>query len=95
MDINLQKEEFSYAYIYAVASSAGYSFQKSSRSQDVSGIDISITSSVSDDTLYESQLDLQVKSTSLNIVNEETIRYPLKLKNYNELRKQKTVAPVY
>jgi hypothetical protein len=58
VDINLQKEEFSYAYIYAVTSSAGYSFQKSSRSQDVSGIDISITGSVSDDTLYESQLDL-------------------------------------
>ncbi len=93
MDINLQKEEFSYAYIYAVASSAGYSFQKPSRSQDVSGIDISITGSVSDDTLYESQLDLQVKSTSLSILNEETIRYPLKLKNYNELRKQKTIAP--
>lgn len=93
MDINIQKEEFSYAYIYAVVSAAGYSFQKSSQPVDISGIDVTVTGTVLDDKLYEPQLDLQVKSTSLNIMSEELIRYPLKLKNYNELRKEKTVAP--
>jgi hypothetical protein len=93
MDINLQKEEFSYAYIYAITTAAGYSFQKSSRILDVGGIDATITGTVTDDTLYEPQLDLQVKSTSLDILSEETIRYPLKIKNYNELRKERTVAP--
>ncbi|MBW4667355.1 MAG: DUF4365 domain-containing protein [Cyanomargarita calcarea GSE-NOS-MK-12-04C] len=93
MDINLQKEEFSYAYIYTVTSAAGYSFQKSSRILDVGGIDATITGIVSDDTLYQPQLDLQIKSTSLDIQSEEVIRYPLKIKNYNELRKEKTVAP--
>ncbi|MDB9536577.1 DUF4365 domain-containing protein [Dolichospermum planctonicum CS-1226] len=93
MDINLQKEEFSYAYIYAIAAAAGYSFQKSSRILDVGGIDGTITGTVSDDTLYEPQLDLQVKSISLDILSAETIRYPLKIKNYNELRKERTVAP--
>ena len=93
MDINIQKEEFSYAYIYAVVSAAGYSFQKSSKPADISGIDVTVTGTVLDDKLYEPQLDLQVKSTSLNIMGEELIRYPLKLKNYNELRKEKTVAP--
>jgi hypothetical protein len=93
MDINLQKEEFSYAYIYAIAAVSGYSFQKSSRILDVGGIDGTITGTVSDDTLYEPQLDLQVKSTSLDILSAENIRYPLKIKNYNELRKERTVAP--
>lgn len=93
MDINIQKEEFSYAYLYAVISAAGYSFQKSSKPTDVSGIDISITGTTSDDSLYEPQLDLQVKSTSLNLLTNDVIRYPLKLKNYNELRKERTVAP--
>lgn len=93
MDINLQKEEYSYAHIYAIASAAGYSFQKSSRVLDVSGIDISITGTVANDTLYEPQLDLQVKSTSLDVLSLESVRYPLKIKNYNELRKEKTVVP--
>jgi len=93
MDINLQKEEFSYAYIYTTTTAAGYSFQKSSRILDVGGIDATITGKVSDDTLYKPQLDLQVKSTSLSIISTETIRYPLKIKNYNELRKERTVAP--
>jgi hypothetical protein len=81
------------AYIYAVVSAAGYSFQKSSRPVDVGGIDVSITGTVSNEIFYEPQLDLQVKSTSLDVVTEEYIRYPLKLKNYNELRKERTVAP--
>ncbi len=93
MDINLRKEEFSYAYIYAITTAAGYSFQKSSRTLDVSGIDATLTGTVSEDTLYEPQLDLQVKSTSLDILGTEFIHYPLKIKNYNELRKERTVAP--
>ena len=83
MDINIQKEEFSYAYIYAVVSAAKYSFQKSTKPADIGGIDLTITGTVSDEMLYEPQLDLQVKSTSLDVVSEELIRYPLKVKNYN------------
>jgi Domain of unknown function (DUF4365) len=38
-------------------------------------------------------LEVQVKSTSISVRGEDSIRYPLKLKNYNELRKQKTLVP--
>ncbi|MEQ8463764.1 DUF4365 domain-containing protein [Coleofasciculus sp. E1-EBD-02] len=93
VNINIQKEEFSYAYLYAVISAAVYSFQKSSRPLDVGGIDVSITGTTSDDSLYEPQLDLQVKSTSIAFLSDNVIRYPLKLKNHNELRKERTVAP--
>jgi hypothetical protein len=93
VDINIQKEEFSYAYLYAVISAAGYSFQKSSRPTDVGGIDIIISGIETEYSLYPPRLEIQVKSTSTDVVSEEFIRYPLKLKNYNELRKLKTLTP--
>ena len=36
---------------------------------------------------------MQVKATSTAVIDNEFIRYPLKLKNYNELRKSKTLVP--
>ena len=93
MDINIQKEEFSYAYIYAVVSAAGYSFQIANRPLDIGGIDIIITGEEKEYSLYPPRLEVQVKSTSTAVIDNEFIRYPLKLKNYNELRKSKTLVP--
>ncbi|NJL78077.1 MAG: DUF4365 domain-containing protein [Richelia sp. RM2_1_2] len=93
MDINIQKEEFSYAYIYAVVSAAGYSCQIASRPMDIGGIDIIISGEEKEFTLYPPRLEVQVKSTSTAVIDNEFVRYPLKLKNYNELRKSKTLVP--
>lgn len=93
MDINIQKEEFSYAYIYAVVSAAGYSCQISSRPMDIGGIDMNISGIEQEYSLYPPCLEVQVKSTSTNIISDESVRYPLKLKNYNELRKPNTLIP--
>jgi hypothetical protein len=93
MDINIQKEEFSYAYIYAVVSAAGYSCQIASRPLDIDGIDMIISATDTEETLYPPRLEVQVKSTSIDTKREDFIRYPLKLKNYNELRKEKTLVP--
>ncbi|MEG4917287.1 MULTISPECIES: hypothetical protein [unclassified Microcoleus] len=40
MDINTQKEEFSYAYIYAVASAAGCICQRTTTPLDQLGVDL-------------------------------------------------------
>jgi len=93
MDINIQKEEFSYAYIYAIVSAAGYSCQIASRPMDIGGIDIIISGEEKEFTLYPPRLEVQVKSTSTAVIDNEFVRYPLKLKNYNELRKSKTLVP--
>ncbi|MGB6300322.1 MAG: DUF4365 domain-containing protein [Rivularia sp. (in: cyanobacteria)] len=93
MDINIQKEEFSYAYIYAVVSAAGYSCQIATRPMDIGGIDIIISGEEKEFTLYPPRLEVQVKATSTAVIDNEFIRYPLKLKNYNELRKSKTLVP--
>lgn len=93
MDINIQKEEFSYAYIYAVVSAAGYSCQIATRPMDIGGIDIIISGEEQEFSLYPPRLEVQVKSTSIAVIDNEFIRYPLKLKNYNELRKSRTLVP--
>lgn len=86
MFITTQKEEFSYAYISAVASVAGYSFQIAPRPLDLVGVDVTITGLVSPGSRRRTRLDLQLKCTSQDLLDNEGIRYPLEIKNYNELR---------
>ena len=68
MDINILKEEFSYAYIYAVVSAAGYSCQIASRPMDIGGIDIVISGQEKEYSLYPPRLEIQVKSTSTSVI---------------------------
>lgn len=86
MFITTQKEEFSYAYISALASVAGYSFQIAPRPLDLVGVDVTITGLVSPSSRRRTRLDLQLKCTSQDLLDNESIRYPLEIKNYNELR---------
>lgn len=86
MFITTQKEEYSYAYISAVASTAGYSFQIAPRPLDLVGVDVTITGIVSPGSRRRTRLDLQLKCTSQDILGDDGIRFPLEIKNYNELR---------
>lgn len=86
MFITTQKEEYSYAYISAVASTAGYSFQIAPRPLDLVGVDVTITRLVSPGSRRRTRLDLQLKCTSQDILDNDGIRFPLEIKNYNELR---------
>ncbi|MEO1764759.1 MAG: hypothetical protein AAFR83_23035, partial [Cyanobacteria bacterium J06629_18] len=49
--------EFSYAYIYAVVSAAGYSFQIANRPLDIGGIDIIISGEEQEYSLYPPRLE--------------------------------------
>jgi len=83
MELNDQKEAFSRAYVKAIASVAGYHCEDISldrNSVDVQFKDVAAGSSY---PIIEAQL----KSTTLtNYAREAHIHYPLKIKNYNELR---------
>jgi hypothetical protein len=84
MDINIQKEEFSYAYINSIVSAAGFSQVNQTHSMDMKSVDITIQSS---DTPFP-KLDVQVKSTeSSDIIDigNNYIKYDLKVINYNQL----------
>jgi len=87
MNINDQKEAFSEAYARAIASVAGFMCSKQDRDRD--SIDISFKSIISPFVIIEAQL----KSTSrADAVADNKIRFPLSIKNYNDLRAQ-TIMP--
>ncbi|MCU0552562.1 MAG: DUF4365 domain-containing protein [Leptolyngbya sp. Prado105] len=93
MDINLQKEQFSYAHIYAIAAAAGYSFQLAPRPPDYDGIDVIIAGRDETNWIRYPRLELQVKSTSAEIISTDSIRFPLSIKNYDDLRIEHLQTP--
>jgi len=84
MDINIQKEEFSYAYINSIVSTAGLSQIIQTRSMDMKSVDITISKP---DKPYP-VIDVQVKCTSSSDIidiNKNSILYDLPVNNYNQL----------
>lgn len=90
MDENLQKEEFSRAFVHAVATVAGFSAQRVDPDDD--SIDVRISGRGSEGTSCSPRFEIQLKCTSRDeVVHEEEVRYPLSIKNYNDLRKDALV----
>jgi hypothetical protein len=84
MDLNKQKEQFSVAYVRAVVAAAGYNIGKMEVDED--SVDLTIAAS-----RYflptRATIDLQLKCTADDkVLREEFIHFPLKTKNYNDLR---------
>jgi hypothetical protein len=93
MTLNTQKEDFSYAYVYAVAATVGYSLQPATRRLDDSGIDATITVPGKMNSKRLPRFDAQIKSTSQDILTEVSIKYRLSVKNYDELREIDPFVP--
>lgn len=91
IDINACKESFSNAYLQAVVSTARMTMTKPAI--DVDSIDWSITRPGGPGKYRSPQIDVQLKCTSRNIFTEETINFPLRVKNYNELRGEDICVP--
>lgn len=85
MDINMQKEQLSNAYVRAVASAAGCSV--SIPEVDDDSVDLSLKKKGGSNCLYMSpQIDIQLKCTSQDVIRDDILVFPLSVKNYNELR---------
>ncbi|AFZ25034.1 hypothetical protein Cylst_2840 [Cylindrospermum stagnale PCC 7417] len=84
MDINQQKEQFSLTYIRAIAAVAGYSLYRPEIDND--SIDLGIVSRGGVGKILSPRLELQLKCTARDILDKSYIKYPLILKNYNDLR---------
>ncbi|KAB8316949.1 DUF4365 domain-containing protein [Tolypothrix campylonemoides VB511288] len=84
MDISQQKEQLSNAYVRAIASVAGCSLYKPDVDDD--NVDIGIASRGGTEPILSPRLELQLKCTSRDTLEESYIKYPLKLKNYDNLR---------
>src|SRR5438046_533103 len=78
-----QMEQFSLAYVRAVAAAAGVNVSRPEVDDDSVDIMFSVKSVVG--RPQPPLLEVQVKCTAAPIARGQSIRFPLKIKNYNDL----------
>jgi len=91
MHIDEQGQRFSFAYVRAVASAAGYAVVEQETDDD--SVDLTIAQRGGGGTIRSPRLDLQVKHSRIGPRQEETIRYAVPIKNYDELRADNFQSP--
>ena len=91
MDINQRKEQYSIAYVRAIASVAGFTVEV--RSVDIDSIDLAIIAD-SEYLLYVSpSLEVQLKCTARDVLREHDLHFPLPKRNYDGLRRTNQFTP--
>lgn len=94
MDPQKQKEQFNYAYMCALAAHAG--LNRVDAAVDDDSIDVSFKSKgYHGGTVRSPLIEFQLKCTSQELVDGEVIKFPLSLKNYNDLRGSDFASPRY
>jgi hypothetical protein len=91
MTLDDQKEQFSFAYVRAVAATA--QIVVSEPSVDDDSVDLSFQQKGGNGQVRSPRLEAQVKCTEIADVHPDHIAYPLKLKNYEELRPTNLLVP--
>lgn len=91
MDLSQRKEQFSHVYVHAVATVAGFQIYK--YAVDDQSVDLGIAGRAVGDLSSAPRIDLQLKCTSTGVGREKHIVYPLKRKNYDDLRPTDLVVP--
>lgn len=80
MYLNEQKQQFSLAYIRAVAATASY--KVAIPESDTDSVDGALMSDIG----RRPRIEFQAKSTARDILGNDALRYELPIKNYDELR---------
>lgn len=84
MDLNQRKQQFSIAYLHAVASVVGYSTTEPGVDDD--SVDREIKARGPYGRRRSPQLDVQLKCTEAMASRNGHFSFPLPIKNYNDLR---------
>ena len=79
MDISQRKEQFSRAYVHAVATAAGFALYEPNVDDD--SIDLGIGGRVAHEMPRPPRIELQLKCTSKTVIRNQHVVYPLKRKN--------------
>lgn len=89
MNIEARMESFSYAYVYALASQAGFAFKEEPRANDNVGVDISVNDPKRFFEIPSCRFSAQVKCVRKGKLQQKTngIFYKLRKKNYDTLLK--------
>lgn len=85
MQKDIHKEDFSYAYIHAVASAAKCSVQRATIPMDHEGIDLTITYIGKVGKKAYPRFDAQVKCTSQDVIKKDFIKFSLEVSAYEKL----------
>ena len=93
MHQNQKKEQFNIAYIRALAAQAGHNVGEFEVDND--SIDMIFTSKNIGAKYRSPQINVQLKCTSDHASNGEYLKFPLKIKNYNDLRGTDVLVPRY
>jgi Domain of unknown function (DUF4365) len=91
MDIDQQKEQFSRAYVQAVAAVAGFAW--SAPSVDDDSIDMTLHQTGGGGIVRSPRVDLQLKCKAMVSPAEPTFSHSVKLKNYDDLRDEAVAIP--
>jgi uncharacterized protein DUF4365 len=91
MEFDQQKEQFSNAYVQAVAACAGFAW--STPSVDDDSVDMTLHQTGGRGTVRSPKLDLQIKCQAATSPAEDEFGYSVKLKNYNDLRDTTVQVP--
>src|SRR5437867_2868716 len=86
-----QMEEFSRAYVRAVAAVVGCEVVESE--VDVDSIDVTFSRRTMTGPVRSPKLDAQLKSIALEPLSGSTFPYPVPMKNYDELRSADFMVP--
>lgn len=91
MTLENQKEQFSQAYLRAVASVAGFSVSRPEVDDD--SVDLAIYCRGPRGTVRSPRLEVQAKCTSSPIFSAGELFFDLKIKNYDDLRWTDLLVP--
>lgn len=93
MDISKQKEQFSIAFVNAIAAQAG--LNNAQLAVDDDSVDLMLVGKGFDGLVRNPQLQLQLKCTSQDLIHSNKIKFPLSKKNYDDLRGDDLICPRY
>ena len=83
---NTRKERLSIAYIQAVAARAGFDLVEPRI--DIDSVDVMLKST----TGMRPQIEVQAKATSIDVLSDDSVKFQLPRKNYDDLRAD-TITP--
>jgi hypothetical protein len=93
MDSNQKKEQFSRAFVQAVAAQVGY--RTATPNVDDDSIDLIIKGKAFAAPIRNPQIEIQLKCTANDDENSDILKFALPIKNYNDLRGDDLLAPRY
>jgi len=91
MDLSQRKAEFSLAYLHAVSTVAGFAIYE--RRVDDESVDCGVAKKGGNGTAKSPRLEVQLKCTHRDVLHEDGVHFPLKRKNYDDLRETELHVP--